>query len=300
MRNFLLIMALLAVNYSLVSAQGNIIKNGDFEEQGDWKVVQSSTTAAVSYEFGSTEHTINGGSGANLLISHTVDEEQQQIFIYQPLDLEAGKEYIFSMALNNASADSGECWWFDLFYSTEEPVDGSDIAESHIFQLDPWHYPESFYEFNGLIDTFPTVQGDRIDDTLFTVDKDTTYYIGINFGGCKVGESFDIAIDELKFIDPDIVPNSISDVTGNNSELNLFPNPATESFEISYNLRKSSDIKLSIFNSLGQEIETLTDEVKSAGDYKQSFNCSNLTSGLYYIVLLNDDFKQVKKIVISQ
>ena len=302
MKHYLLILSFLVVNYSLIIAQGTIIKNGDFEQQGDWKVVQTSTTNPVTVEFGSTTHTVNGGQGGNMVISYTVPSEQQ-VFVYQPLDLEADKEYSFSLAFDNES-DDNTCWWASIFYCLVEPTDGNDIDETQIIQIDPWHDDDKFFEFNGLLDTTLTEQGVRIIDTehndytKFKVDATDTYYVGINFGGCSAGEIFTLVFDELKIIDPDIV--GVSTVTGTNNELSFYPNPASNNIEVSYKLQQSCDVDLTIFNSLGQKITTLNEGTQSAGIHSQSFDCSNLENGLYYGVLKSDNNTIVKKIVISK
>jgi flagellar hook assembly protein FlgD len=43
-----------------------------------------------------------------------------------------------------------------------------------------------------------------------------------------------------------------------------------------------SQVKINIYNSIGQVIEQLTDEIKSAGNYEVMWNAENNSSGIYF------------------
>ncbi len=65
-----------------------------------------------------------------------------------------------------------------------------------------------------------------------------------------------------------------------------YPNPFNSETEIRYSLRQASQVKLSIFNILGQEIATLIDGKQSAGTHRVAWNGKNdenneLPSGIY-------------------
>ena len=52
---------------------------------------------------------------------------------------------------------------------------------------------------------------------------------------------------------------------------------------------------LKIFNTLGEEIETLVNEEKPAGTYEVNWNAANLPSGVYFYRLQAGDFVETKK-----
>ena len=66
-----------------------------------------------------------------------------------------------------------------------------------------------------------------------------------------------------------------------------YPNPFNPSTVISYNLAKTSDVTLTIFNTLGQEVATLVnDQLQTSGKYNITWNGKNslgksLSSGVY-------------------
>ncbi len=60
------------------------------------------------------------------------------------------------------------------------------------------------------------------------------------------------------------------------------PNPLSESTKFRFNLVQPTNVNLTIYNSLGQEIAVLCDEWKTAGEHEINYNGSNLNSGIYY------------------
>lgn len=75
-----------------------------------------------------------------------------------------------------------------------------------------------------------------------------------------------------------------------------FPNPFKEDVNFQFNLRKSSLVKVDIYNSMGQKLETLLNKNLSSGKY--SINWQNIYQpGLYYIVLNTEGGRTTYKII---
>ena len=55
---------------------------------------------------------------------------------------------------------------------------------------------------------------------------------------------------------------------------------------------------LKVFNLLGEEITTLVNEEKIAGNYSIEFNASSLPSGVYFYQLKAGDYTSVKKMIL--
>jgi hypothetical protein len=77
-----------------------------------------------------------------------------------------------------------------------------------------------------------------------------------------------------------------------------YPNPFNPSTVISYQLPVSNDVTLKVFDILGNEIETLVNEEKSAGTYELTWNVASLPSGVYFYQLKAGDFIQTKKMLL--
>ena len=75
-----------------------------------------------------------------------------------------------------------------------------------------------------------------------------------------------------------------------------YPNPFNPSTTIQYHVKKAENIKLNIFNALGQKVTTLVDEFKSPGTYTLNWEAAGLATGTYYYRLeVAGQTLQVKK-----
>jgi hypothetical protein len=77
-----------------------------------------------------------------------------------------------------------------------------------------------------------------------------------------------------------------------------YPNPFNPSTIISYALPKSGNVKVTVFDVLGREIQTLVNEYKHAGTYEVTFDGSSLSSGLYFYRINSGEFTDVKKMML--
>ncbi len=58
---------------------------------------------------------------------------------------------------------------------------------------------------------------------------------------------------------------------------------------------EGSRVILKIYDVLGNEIATLVNENKPAGNYEVTFDAKNLSSGIYYCKLQAGSFNQINK-----
>jgi hypothetical protein len=79
-----------------------------------------------------------------------------------------------------------------------------------------------------------------------------------------------------------------------------YPNPFNPVTSIKFDLPKTGNVKLSIYNVLGEKIETLHNGVLSAGSYKINFNASSYASGVYFYRIETGNFVAVKKLVVMK
>jgi hypothetical protein len=84
------------------------------------------------------------------------------------------------------------------------------------------------------------------------------------------------------------------------SLLQNYPNPFNSSTTISYGLPRSANVKLKVYNLLGQEMFTVVDGVKYAGVQSDRFDFGNLPSGIYYYRIVTEGFSETKKMVIMR
>ncbi len=77
-----------------------------------------------------------------------------------------------------------------------------------------------------------------------------------------------------------------------------YPNPFNPMTTIGYQLAVNSKVILKVYDILGNELATLVNEEKPAGDYEVEFNATNLSSGLYFYQLEAGEFIQTKKMIL--
>jgi len=85
-----------------------------------------------------------------------------------------------------------------------------------------------------------------------------------------------------------------------------FPNPFNPSTRISYELPKSANVSLKVFNTLGQVVATIVDERKEAGYHQATWNPANVPGGIYFYRLLArsvdggqvGDYLETKKMIL--
>ena len=77
-----------------------------------------------------------------------------------------------------------------------------------------------------------------------------------------------------------------------------YPNPFNPVTTIKYNLPKQSNVKIAVYNMLGEKVEELINEVKSAGYNTVQWNASGFSSGLYFYRIKAGNFSAVKKCIL--
>ncbi len=80
--------------------------------------------------------------------------------------------------------------------------------------------------------------------------------------------------------------------------LQNYPNPFNPSTKIKFTLFEKTNVRLTVFTSIGEEVVALVNDVKSAGNYQFVFDANDLTSGIYYYKLTSDNFVETKKMML--
>lgn len=77
-----------------------------------------------------------------------------------------------------------------------------------------------------------------------------------------------------------------------------YPNPFNPSTAISYTLPQASDVRLEVFNLLGQRVALLINDRVQAGEHTVTFQAGNLSNGIYIYRLQADGFTQTRKMLL--
>jgi hypothetical protein len=178
-------------------------------------------------------------------------------------------------------------------------------------------FPSNFgemYVSDGSGDTRVELQDGR-HDYHNLADPTRLYYV-------KTGSTFDAlqGILYYSFGNYKLVPRNNNDFIGYNpvsvesdgtipTEYALsqnYPNPFNPSTKINFSLPIESNVRLSVFNILGQEVKVLVDnQVQPVGSYNLTFDARDLPSGIYFYRLTasavgegNKNFVDVKKMML--
>ena len=103
-----------------------------------------------------------------------------------------------------------------------------------------------------------------------------------------------------------IVTNEVTYIEENNyvgipKEFKLlqnYPNPFNPSTTISFELPQKSEVNLTIYNTLGQVVATLINEIKQAGQHQIVFDASDLPNGVYIYRIKAGSYTSAKKMIL--
>lgn len=99
-----------------------------------------------------------------------------------------------------------------------------------------------------------------------------------------------IQVDHPKATNPGI------EATGD--AVSVYPNPFNPSANISFSLPEAAQVKLSVYNLVGQRVATVVDAYMSAGEHTASWDAAGFASGIYLARLEAGSFIETQKMVL--
>lgn len=150
--------------------------------------------------------------------------------------------------------------------------------------------------FNGGLSFVDTIASDVTNNGLYE------WYIPLHY---PLSSTVKIKIESIN-------NTNIFDISDNNFTLSLesdvrednqityslsqnYPNPFNPSTKINYSIAKPGNVKIEVFDILGNRIKTLVDEFKQVGNYTVNFNAQNLSSGIYIYRIQANDYVKIMK-----
>jgi len=80
--------------------------------------------------------------------------------------------------------------------------------------------------------------------------------------------------------------------------INLYPNPATNETWIEFELTEKSKVKISTYDLAGRQIDIIAEEDQYTGTIRYNYNTSNLSKGVYLVIVEIGRERQARKLVI--
>jgi hypothetical protein len=93
---------------------------------------------------------------------------------------------------------------------------------------------------------------------------------------------------------------SISDLPLEFSLSENYPNPFNPETEIRFALPENSNVKLTVYNILGQIVEVLVDSEMQAGYHALQWSGKDVSSGVYFYQLTTDKFTDTKRMILMK
>lgn len=175
------------------------------------------------------------------------------------------------------SQDGGESW--------SEPF---DAIEASCFN-DPDHsvFTEAFY---------PSMVRDIEDEILFLYLQDFNPGTAAPSGNApqlNFIRFVRINVDELGVVKTEEVPDPEF------FKMQLYPNPATDMATLSFELEKTAQIQVSLFNLMGQQVFSSQVEERGIGENMFLFNVGQIPAGIYLVQLKVEEEIVVARLVVA-
>lgn len=223
--------------------------------------------------------------------------------------LEPGKMYSWRVRAYNGD-EYGE--WSETFYFMVRDLPGAPVLQSPANSSEEvplmptltWHANANAVSYELNISKEPDFQNIAFQRTGVTgnavkviprLDGGTGYFWRVKSVN-EAGESDWSETWNFKTEGGTSVGHGIGDLGG--FALEIMPNPVSAAGEIKLFMPIAANVKLSIFNGLGREMDNLNNGLLQAGEHSFNYNAMNLPVGIYYCRLQTGFGASVKKIVI--
>lgn len=136
-----------------------------------------------------------------------------------------------------------------------------------------------------------------VEHELKGLEEDTEYFFTLRAFNTR--QLFSEQADEVSVTTASITSAmQHTDVPDSHELSQNYPNPFNPVTTIRYQLPRSSDVALEVFNMLGQQVVTLVSEHQQAGRYEVVFDAAKLPSGVYLYRLRAGDFHQTRRMLL--
>jgi len=79
-----------------------------------------------------------------------------------------------------------------------------------------------------------------------------------------------------------------------------YPNPFNPTTNINFSVPEAGNVKVVIYDAIGNQVEVLVDEYKAVGNYRVDWNAAKYASGVYFYRMQSSSFTKIKKMVLMK
>ncbi|MFK7908767.1 MAG: GEVED domain-containing protein [Chitinophagales bacterium] len=207
--------------------------------------------------------------------------------------LELGKNYSFTLTPGYSGNPFTEYWRIWIDYNRD-----GDFADSGEMVFDAGE------EKTGVVSgQFSVRETAKLGTTRMRIamkwvgvfeDNSSDLALPESCGTFSFGEVEDYTVQITNIVDIEDVKNGGADILLGQS----YPNPSSNTITIPFYLPQSTSIQLSIYDVAGQEVMTILEEEAKQGYQEVKVDIHNLTNGVYYYLLQNEEGIWGKKMTI--
>ena len=287
----------------LVQSYGQeLLKDGDMESQGAWKIAKMESTAGeIVVAFGDAYAPPKGGSDNCLSAEFTYNSVSgtSQVMIYQPIKLEGGHHYKFEGLFADLSVTL-ENFWAEFMWLPDDPNGLKDVGNQTIFAgINVWNGCGPGAD-GSIIEN--SCMGDTARKGYFTIPdtitSEDTLYVGFTIGiWTDADRAFTVIFDNLSLMDSASVSGINQPVT-DIERINVYPNPVNDLATIKYYIPENDNVRIQVYNLLGERVFLLLNAYQETGYHELPFNTSGIAEGSYYVSIETDNYTVRSKISI--
>lgn len=94
--------------------------------------------------------------------------------------------------------------------------------------------------------------------------------------------------------------NSEGSAINSTNNLNIFPNPFSNSTTISFSLSQSQNVSLNIYDVNGRLIKTLANNVFEKGKHSIEWNVERVNAGIYFLQIQSTEFSKTERLILTK
>lgn len=205
--------------------------------------------------------------------------------------------------IKNITSSGSEMWsheygstWLDYVYDLQIHESGYIFVSGYIYGRDFWVFKCDSY--GNVVWNF-SMGGNPWESasSLAIIDEDNVVFAG--YAQEQDTLNTQVIVAKLHQTTVDVKDQEQGDFyIPNSSYINNYPNPFNNSTTIEFYVPSNSDVKLYIYNSLGQKVASLVDKQYAKGIYNVIWTTNNLASGIYYCLLKTNMSIKTRKIIL--
>jgi len=215
--------AYIKVNEKPSLPEGQMLYGGNMEDPNLWNITQLNSNSVTTDVWNYRDASPSAGAGGNLHITASVTNATSNYCIWQEVELTAGKQYTFTAAFKDLTANLDH-FWSEVYIDPGKPVDNADYTKDN-HKLIAFFNTWDCGSVSGLDGTYQDDACGTAPVGVYIPTTSGTYYFvmktGVTDWENKVFEC-NVLIDEVSLMESEMVQASFfADVTSGDAPLSV-------------------------------------------------------------------------------